>query len=211
MLTAGFTMGWGPCLALWGPILLPYIAATKGSWREGLRASVMFSAGRLLALTILGAAARLAFSLVNRLFPPHRSAYLYIAVAVFVVIIGVLIVLGKGFNKPILKALGSRILDRGAWSVLVLGFLIGISPCAPLVAILTYISYAAANVLYGVVYVLAFGLGSIVPVIVLGVLAGFLPGRIFRTARFLQIFRIICGAVIILFGFQILYGVWQRL
>jgi len=54
LLAAGIGMGWGPCLALSGPILLPYIAATKGGWREGLRTSAAFSLGRLLALAILG-------------------------------------------------------------------------------------------------------------------------------------------------------------
>jgi len=39
LLAAGIGMGWGPCLALSGPILLPYISATKGGWREGLRES----------------------------------------------------------------------------------------------------------------------------------------------------------------------------
>ena len=36
LLAAGIGMGWGPCLALSGLILLPYIAATKGAGERGL-------------------------------------------------------------------------------------------------------------------------------------------------------------------------------
>jgi len=54
---AGFTIGWGPCLAYMAPILLPYIGATKKNWKEGLKAALLFSAGRLLALSLLGGVA----------------------------------------------------------------------------------------------------------------------------------------------------------
>jgi sulfite exporter TauE/SafE len=90
LLGAGFGMGWGPCLAFCGPILLPYIGATKGGWREGLRMSAMFSLGRLLGLAILGGLASVAFASINRFFPPHRSGYLYLAMAIFIVLVGVL-------------------------------------------------------------------------------------------------------------------------
>jgi len=211
LLTAGISMGWGPCLALWGPILLPYIAAAKGDWRGGLRISLMFSFGRLLALAILGGLASVAFASINRLFPPHRSGVLYLAIAIFIVLMGVLIVLGKGFKVPLHRILRKHLVDRGTESMLVLGFLIGILPCAPLIAILTYIAYTATNVLYGIVYALSFGIGTIVPVMVLGTLAGFLPERIFGSVRWLKVFRVICGVILILFGLQLLYNIGRLL
>jgi sulfite exporter TauE/SafE len=209
LLGAGIGMGWGPCLALSGPILLPYIAATKGGWREGLGTSAAFSLGRLLALAILGGLASVAFASVNRFFPPHRSGYLYLVMAVFIVLMGALIVLGKGFKAPLYRALREQIVDRGTASMLSLGFLIGILPCAPLVAILTYIACVATNVLYGIIYALSFGVGTVVPLIILGPLVGFFPERVLKSATPLRIFRAICGAILILFGLQLLYSVWQ--
>jgi sulfite exporter TauE/SafE len=211
LLAAGIGMGWGPCLALSGPILLPYIAATKGGWREGLRASAAFSLGRLLALAILGGLANVAFASVNRFFPPHRSGYLYLIMAVFVVLMGALIVLGKGFRVPFYRILREHIVERGAASMLGLGFLIGISPCATLVAILTYIACTATNVLDGIVYALSFGVGTVVPLIILGPLVGFFPERTFKSTTPLRVFRAICGAILILFGLQLFYSVWQLL
>jgi sulfite exporter TauE/SafE len=209
LLAAGIGMGWGPCLALSGPILLPYIAATKEGWREGLRASAAFSFGRLLALAILGGLASVAFASVNRFFPPHRSGYLYLVMAVFVVLMGALIILGKGFKAPFYRSLRERILEGGTASTLGLGFLIGILPCATLVAILTYIACVATNALYGVVYALSFGVGTVVPLMILGPLVSFLPERVLKSATPLSIFRAICGAILILFGLQLLYSTWQ--
>ena len=211
LLAAGFGMGWGPCLALSGPILLPYIAATKGGWREGLRVSAMFSLGRLLGLAILGGLASVAFASINRFFPPHRSGYLYLVMAIFILLVGVLIVLGKGFELPLHRTFKEHIMGRGAVTAPLLGFLIGISPCVPLVAILTYIACTVTNILQGVAYALCFGIGTIVPVMILGPLVGFLPEKIFKSPAHLRVFRMVCGVILILFGLQLLYCTWQLL
>ena len=208
LLGAGFGMGWGPCLAFCGPILLPYVAAGKGGWREGLRLSAMFSLGRLLGLAILGGLASVAFASINRFFPPHKSGYLYLAMAIFIVLVGVLIILGEGSKRPRYK---KRVVKGEGGSILGLGFLIGISPCVPLVAILTYIACTVTNVLQGVAYALCFGMGTIIPVMILGPLAGLLPEKVFKSPAHLRIFRIVCGAILILFGFQLFYCTWQVL
>ena len=211
MLAAGIGMGWGPCLALSGPILLPYIAATKGGWREGLRTSAAFSLGRLLALAILGALASVAFASINRFFPPHRSGYLYLVMAMFIVLMGALIVLGKGFRGPFYRSLREHVLERGTASILGLGFLVGISPCATLVAILTYIACVATNALYGIIYAFSFGVGTVLPLMILGPLVSFFPERVLESATPLRVFRAICGTILILFGLQLFYSVWQVL
>jgi sulfite exporter TauE/SafE len=92
-----------------------------------------------------------------------------------------------------------------------LGFLIGISPCVPLVAILTYIACTVTNVLQGVAYALCFGIGTIVPMMVLGPLVGLLPEKMFKSPTHLRVFRIVCGAILILFGLQLFYCTWQVL
>lgn len=211
LLIAGFGMGWGPCLAFCGPILLPYVAATKGGWRAGLRVSAMFSFGRLLGLAVLGGLASVAFASINRFFPPHRSGYLYLAMAVFILFLGVLIILGKGFEVPLHRIFKERIVDGGSASMLGLGFLIGISPCVPLVAILTYIACTTTSILWGIGYALCFGIGTIVPVMILGPLVSFLPEKVFKSPTHLKVFRIVCGAILILFGLQLFYCVWQLL
>jgi len=210
LLAAGIGMGWGPCLALAGPILLPYIAATKTGWREGLKTSAAFSLGRLLALAILGGVATVAFASINRLFPPHKSGYLYLVMAIFIVLMGVLVILGKG--KMLLhRTLTEHIVESGTASTVILGFLIGITPCATLVAILTYITCVAKSVLDGMIYALSFGVGTVLPLMILGPLVSLFSERIVKSPRLFRVFRVMCGMILILFGLQLSYSVWQVL
>ena len=127
LFVAGFVMGWGPCLAYTAPLLLPFIGATKRSWQDGLKVGLAFSTGRLLALALLGGLATVAFSFINQLFPPHKSGWLYMITSFFMVILGGLIIAGKGFRLPI----GNRVLERGTESMFVFGFLMGVAPCIP--------------------------------------------------------------------------------
>jgi len=150
LLAVGIGMGWGLCLALSGPILVPYVAATKGRWRVGFRASAAFSLVRLLALAILGGLSSVAFASVNTFFPPYRSGYVYLIMAMFVVLMGVLIVSGKGFRIPLYRNLREHVVERGTASALILGFPMGISPCATLVSIIAYIACVATDALCGV-------------------------------------------------------------
>jgi len=65
----------------------------------------MFSLGRIFAL------ATVAFRYINRFFPPRRSGCLYLVTALFMVILGILIVLGKGSRVPLHKIGRKSILD----------------------------------------------------------------------------------------------------
>lgn len=208
LLMAGFTMGWGPCLAHVAPFLLPYIAATKGNWKEALSVGLIFSIGRLLALSILGGLATMAFSSINRFFPPQKSGWLYLIVAFFMIITGIFIILGKGLKMPV----GKRILDKGSESMFLFGFLMGIAPCVPYVAILTYIACIAENaILAGILYAAVFATGTAIAPIVLGTLMGIIPGRLFRREKFFKIFQVVCGAVLVVFGSQLIYYVLHLL
>jgi len=204
LLAAGFTMGWGPCLTYTAPLLLPYIGATKGDWKDGLKISLAFSIGRLLALAILGGAATVAFRFINQFFPPHRSGWLYLIAASFMIAMGILIILGKGFRLHI----GKGILDKGMKSMFLFGFLMGIAPCVPYVAILTYIACVAEDaILAGILYAGLFAIGTAVAPMVLGTLMGIVPGKLLRSAKLYKTFQVACGIVLVLFGFQLIYYV----
>lgn len=204
LLLAGFTMGWGPCLTYTVPLLLPYIGATKSSWQDGLKVGIVFSIGKLLAFAILGGLATVAFSFINQFFPPQKSGWLYLILAFFMIAMGILIILGKGFKMHV----GRGILDKGTKSMLLFGFLMGIAPCVPYVAILTYIACVAEDtVLAGVLYAALFATGTAVAPMVLGTLMGIIPGKLLRSDKLHRAFQVVCGVVLILFGFQLIYYV----
>jgi sulfite exporter TauE/SafE len=202
LLIAGFVMGWGPCLTYTAPLLLPFIGATKTDWRGGLKVGLVFSIGRLVALAILGGLATMAFGLINQFFPPQRSVWLYVIAALFMIVVGGLIILGKGLRMPA----GNRILERGTEGMFLLGFLMGVAPCVPYVAILSYIACEAENaVLTGILYAAVFAVGTAIAPIVLGTLVGIIPGTLLKSSRLLKGFQVLCGIVLVLFGFQLFY------
>jgi sulfite exporter TauE/SafE len=199
-------MGWGPCLAYTAPLLLPFIGATKRSWQDGLRVGLVFSTGRLLALAVLGGLATVAFSFINQFFPPHKSGWLYMIASLFMVILGGLVIAGKGFRLPV----GNWILHRGTGSIFLFGFLMGVAPCVPYVAILTYIACVAEDaVVAGIVYASVFAVGTAIAPIVLTSLMGIIPGALLKSPKILRIFQVFCGAVLVFFGFRLFYYVWR--
>jgi sulfite exporter TauE/SafE len=204
LLVAGFTMGWGPCLTYTAPLLLPYIGATKRSWQDGFKVGLLFSTGRLIALAMLGGIATVAFNFINQFFPPHKSGWLYLIAALFMIALGVFIIIGKGFKIH----LGDKILHKGTESMFVMGFLMGIAPCVPYVAILTYIACIAENaVLTGILYGALFALGTAVAPIVLGTLMGIIPGKLLGKDKLYKAFQVVCGITLIFFGGQLIYYV----
>jgi sulfite exporter TauE/SafE len=204
LVIAGFVMGWGPCLTYTAPLLLPYIGATTTTWQDGLKVGVVFSIGRLLAFAILGGLVTMVFSRINQFFPPQRSGWIYGIVSLFMIVMGICIILGKGFKIPI----GNNILKRGTESMFLFGFLMGVAPCVPYVAILTYIACIAENdVLAGMRYSTVFALGTAIAPIILRAFMGFLPGKVLKSMKLLKTFQAVCGIVLIFFGFQLLYYV----
>lgn len=205
LLTAGFFMGWGPCLTYSAPLLLPYIGATKRHWKGGLKVALLFSGGRLFSLALLGSIATVAFSRINQFFPPHRSGWLHGVIALFIITMGILIILGKGLGIHF----GNRILNHETKSIFFFGFLMGIAPCIPYVSILTYIACVAENaVLKGMWYATVFAVGTAFAPIVLGSFMGIIPAKLLNSAKLIRLFQVLCGVVLIGFGFQLLYYVF---
>lgn len=202
-------MGWGPCLAVTAPLLLPYIGATKKNWQEGLKIGFVFSLGRIISLVILGASASIAFSFINRFFPPFMSAYLYLIIAFLMVSLGILIVLGKGIKLSLGRVIEQRVLNSGTTSMLFLGFLIGILPCAPLIAALTYIACITTNIGAGILYAVLFGIGTAIAPMVLGALMGLISEKLLKLSKLYRIFQVVCGLVLILFGIHFIYYIWS--
>jgi sulfite exporter TauE/SafE len=208
LVIAGFVMGWGPCLTYTAPLLLPYIGATTTTWQDGLKVGVVFSIGRLLALAILGGLVTMVFSRINQFFPPQRSGWVYGIVSLFMIVMGICIILGKGFKIPI----GNNMLKRGTESMFLFGFLMGVAPCVPYVAILTYIACIAENdVLAGMQHATVFALGTAIAPIVLGAFMGLVPGKVLKSMKLLKTFQAVCGIVLIFFGFHLLYYVVHAL
>jgi hypothetical protein len=87
-----------------------------------------------------------------------------------------------------------------------LGFVVGITPCGPLLGVLTYIALSMKPPLVGCFYAFCFGLGAsiVTPITVLGIIAGVTPRLIFKDQRILGIFKGFCGLMLIILGVRLI-------
>lgn len=185
----------GPCLISCAPVVLPCIAATRSSFWQGVRDTGLFLVGRLLCYLLLGA---LSVSLVCKLDSPA----LRVMLGGLILVCGICLVAdlsrtGHGWCRLVRKAT----LDK-PWGLFVMGILIGLAPCLPLLAVLASIADATNAIWVGVVYSLCFGIGTGIPLLLLGGLSGLL-GNISSLAANRNLahwFRRACGALLIFVG-----------
>jgi len=202
----GFSFGFGPCLASCGPILISYIAGNKKNILKSLWAYALFSSARIFVYCLLG----LLIYFLGRFFAEHLlqglSRYIYIAGGVFVVVIGTLTASGKRLENRPCQFLKKNLLEYDKKSILIFGFVIALLPCAPLLALLSYVGLISKSWVFSLLYSLIFGLGTLVsPLLALVFLASFISRLAMGEQKIYgQIFSFICGMVIIYLGIQLL-------
>ena len=204
---SGLALGVGPCSFFCLPILIPFVAGTREGWVESLKATFAFSLSRLSAYTLLGLGAGFSGELlIGLLGRTEFGLYIWIIGGLFVSLLGVLILLGREPKAAFCRLLMRYTLDDSLKSMGLLGFIVGITPCAPLLGILTYIALSVKTPLVGAFYALCFGLGASVttPITILGVVAGVAPRLIFKTPRIYEIFKRSCGFMLLLLGARLI-------
>lgn len=196
----GIAVSFGPCLASCGQVILPYIAATKRGWREGFKATIIFSFTCLVVYVILGLLAGLLGRMLVIWF--RQFGYLiFLTGGIFVSIIGVIIILSKGSGHRFCQFLNRQVADDDIKGPVLLGLTLSILPCLPLLGVLAYIALRSQNLWEGAFYGFAFGLGKFIsPVIPLGVLAGGLSKGVAGNSRINIFFKWLCGIILFLIG-----------
>ena len=193
----GFGLGVaGPCLLSCTPMLVAYIAGNKKSFIEAAKEITVFMSGRLLAYIILAGLAGASGSLLRQFTGSNLTALFRPAAGAISILLGIFLIFGEGrggCSRP-----ASKTKNRyGAGGLFALGFTIGVAPCGPLTALLFEITLISRTALDGILYGLSFGLGTFVS----GFLAaGALSGILTRIPIAPKIFKILCGALLILFG-----------
>lgn len=202
----GLVLGWGPCLSFCAPILIPYIAGIHKGWKEGLKATLIFSFARIIPYIILSIiAASLGSVLIGRYYESTLAKNIFLIIASFIILLGILLIIGRFPKLSYCDRFLQREITGKMKGLVLLGVLIGFSPCIPLFGVLAYIAFVSKSVLHGLFLGSCFALGTLLsPLILLGTLAGGLPTFILRKAIISKIFNIICGISLIYFGVKIL-------
>ena len=202
----GIIMGSGPCLLSCGPILLSYIAGTKSSASQGIRCWMIFSFSRLLSTIFLGFIAGIAGTALLRGFYWEISGYIIWGLTgVFIVFLGIMVFIGLHTKFPACGILSKTVIQHDFKSLMVLGILVGLLPCIPLIGVLSYITMVATHYTHGILMGAAFGLGVIVsPLVFASMIAGAIPRlKIFQYSNRIIIFQRICGIVLMVLGSHI--------
>ena len=141
----------------------------------------------------------------NFLRSPGFGSYLWISAGALVSLLGVLVILGKEPRFHFCQALSQHTVKDSTKSMALLGFIVGVAPCAPLIGILTVIA-SVKDPLLGAVYALCFGVGTaiITPIVLLGVLSSVAPRLLFKNPKILDIFRRSCGLLLLFFGARLI-------
>jgi len=134
------------------------------------------------------------------------SKYLLISGGVIMAVMGIFLALGKRLELPFWRPLYKNMLERDKKNIVILGLIIGLLPCAPLLAMFSYIGLVSHVWFSSFLYALSFGLGTFLsPLILLVILAGLIPRFLANTrAVYSSVFNFICGLVIIFLGLNLI-------
>ena len=206
----GLSLGFaGPCLLSCGPIMATYIAGRRVSFLASIRDIIIFLSGRLLAYVALGYAAGFFANYIRMVADKVFLPWLRLSAGIIIILMGIYVAIGEKFLQKICPARLRK--AAGISSLFILGVIIGLSPCPPLMAVLIEIAYISKNGMDAVFYALSFGLGTLISgLLTLGVLCGlfsWLPAKIFHSRRVNLVFRIVCAMLLILLGLNIIFGI----
>lgn len=199
----GFILGVaGPCLFYCLPIILALNAGIRQDYKKILSGIVIFLSGRLLAYVALGFLAGVSAVLLRQFTDPHFSFYLKPAAGIISIAFGVYIFFYRQQEEKTCQNQAHKILSSGGFFIF--GFIIGISPCPPLMGLLLEITLISKTFLQGAIYGLMFGLGTFLSGFILAAglsgLLNWLPKKISLPPVVNTIFKIIYASILILFG-----------
>lgn len=209
----GFSFGIaGPCFLVCTPILITYILGRRETWGKTIIDILVFLFGRLFAYIILGAIAGASGAALRHFTESNYGLYVKPLGGIVSILLGLAVLFRKEGAKPCACDRGyNKVYDFG--SLLVLGFIIGASPCPPLLALLFEIALMSKSAMEGASYAISFGLGTFLSgLIVIGALAGLFRGVIQKAVRsrgMSVFFRVSCALLLILLGIGLIFGIFR--
>jgi sulfite exporter TauE/SafE len=184
-ISLGFLYGIGPCTLSCAPLVVPLIMSTAKNSKHGVWLSLVFSFGRVLSYILLGALTGFLGYVLIKVVSKK-------ILGIFLIILGILLFF-KIQNKCILK---SKIKISSSSIALGTGFIYGMAPCQPLIALLG-LTAASSSAFTGLLMGLAFGIGTIIsPIIILG----FFSGWFAKQKEFKEIIPYVSGVFLIIMG-----------
>lgn len=203
LFVSGVLFGSGPCIASCGPVLIAYAAGTGRNVFKAFKVYILFSLSRISVYLAMGI---LVFFLGRMLLEGALgglSKYIFILGGAFIIAVGIIMLLGRRLEFKPFQFLYRNILERDKKSIVIIGLIIGLLPCAPLLAILSYIGLISKSWADSLLYAFVFGLGTFISPLILLLLLSGLISRFVKEKNYCRVISFICGLVIIFLGVQL--------
>ena len=204
----GFSFGFaGPCFLTCAPVLITYVTGSKKEWAEVFKDIAIFLSGRFFAYILLGALAGLSGTILRKFTGSSLFAYLHPLSGAVTVLFAVILLTDKGAAHCSCHTVRGKALNFGG--IFVFGFLLGVSPCAPLMALLFNIAVMSKGMFDGILYTLFFGLGTFLSgLITIGVITGLLtriPAAFIKSKNAAVIFKVVCAFLLLTLGMGMIF------
>ncbi|MFH0732251.1 MAG: sulfite exporter TauE/SafE family protein [Candidatus Omnitrophota bacterium] len=207
LFATGIALGAGPCMATCGPVLLSYITATKKGPANAFRCWFIFSITRAFIYASLGALTGIIGTSLYQSYYWEKKGFIIWAIGgIFICLLGILTAMGNNTHSKVCHKLQNIFIAKDTKSIMALGVVIGLFPCAPLIGVLSYISMISVYWHQGVVLAFSFGLGTIIsPLLILGLGAGLLQRlKVLQDEKTHVWFGRIAGVILFFLGLHIL-------
>jgi len=199
---SGLILGSGPCLSLCGPLLVSYSLAYKTSLKKAAFSYLVFSTFKVLGYILLGLICSLGVLALNSPLFESSNVAIYITLGVFILVIGLTTIFYQS-KKP--NKICEWIHSRNIKNVGLLGLLIGLSPCLPLIGILQYIILISDTGYKAILFSFIFGMGTVVsPLFIFMALSGRIAEKVAQNNKIKLVLRILCGLIFIFLGIKVI-------
>lgn len=201
-----------PCIFTCLPPLFFYISSKSISPNEALLKIIILLIGKMTAYIILGTLLGFSVQILRMFLEQISFNGMKIITSAIIFLLGAFVWFDNGGKSLACNSkISSRIALNNSYSPLfILGFILGISPCPPLIALLFEMAFFIKSPLEGMLFLSSFGLGSLISgVLVFGIMKGTLNFLIDKT-RLEKYFssklhQKICAFIIVIFGLFIIF------
>ncbi|NOZ08645.1 MAG: sulfite exporter TauE/SafE family protein [FCB group bacterium] len=210
----GLSVGFGHCIGMCGGFVMTY--SLKIQKQQGktpivqlVAPHLLYSAGRILTYSFLGGL----FGIIGLTFDLFNfQSYLQILAGIVMIILAAELAgwiphfsnVGFSLFKPFRTVAGHLMSDLTLTNVFITGLILGFLPCGPVYVAVTK-SIAAGSIPYAMLTMIVYGLGTVPALLLVGLGANFVSGRI----RF-RLFRL-SAILVLLLGSYTLYKGWVKL
>lgn len=132
------------------------------------------------------------------------AKYVFVCGGLFIITLGFFICIGKNIKL--------KFLQKDKQNIFIIGLIIGLVPCAPLLVILSYVGLVSKSWPQALLYSASFGIGTALsPLLLLVIIASFFNSILENLKEiYCRVFTFLCGLVMMVLGIHLIVQAFMR-